>query len=198
MAEFSDPLKVSLLPVQVSRGHAPKRKASKSRAEPVAKIEKLVNENCRNDFFESLELKSKIDESSFGQDCDFVSHVYEDHSGKLGCDQGSQTLYSKYELLATFETMILKNKTSMTKLQPREIVSMLSYENVLQDPGVMKHFSGLSTPQFEVLHNFVDDVCSLEIIHYWTSKDCPAIENARTGPKSQFFFFREKNYSSDF
>ena len=91
-----------------------------------------------------------IDESSVGQDCDFVSHVYEDHSGKLVCDQGCQTLYSKYELSAKVETMILKNETYTTKLQPPEIVSTLSYANVSRDPGLMKHFSGLSSPQFEL------------------------------------------------
>jgi len=185
-AEFPDPLKASLSPAQASRARAPKRKAPKSRAEPVAKIEKLVNEKCGNEFCESLESKYTIDESSVGEDCDFVSHVYEDHSGKLVCDQGCQTLYSKYELSAKVETMILKNETYTAKLQPPEIVSTLSYENVSRDPGLMKHFSGLTTPQIELLHNFLDDVCPLDTIHYWTSKDCPATENAGTGPKSEF------------
>ena len=47
-AEFPDPVKASLSPAQESRARAPKRKAQKSRAEPVAKIEKLVNEKCGN------------------------------------------------------------------------------------------------------------------------------------------------------
>ena len=175
-AEFPDPLKASLSPAQERRARAPRRKAPKSRAEPVAKIEKLVNEKCGNEFCESLESKYTIDESSVGQDCDFFLHVYE----------GCQTLYSKYELSAKVETKILKNETYTTKLQPPEIVSTLSYENVSRDPGLMKHFSGLSSPQFELLHNFLDDVCPLHTIHYWTSKDCPATENAGTGPKSEF------------
>lgn len=153
-AEFPDPLIASLSPSQASRARAPKRKASKSRAEPVEKIGKLVNEKCGNEFCESLESKYTIDECSVGQDCDFVSHVYEDHPGKLVCDQGCQTLYSKYELSAKVETMILKNETYTTKLQPPQIVSTLSYENVSRDPGLMKHFSGLSSPQFELLHIF--------------------------------------------
>ena len=102
------------------------------------------------------------------------------------CDQGCQTLYSKYELSAKVENMILKNETYTTKLQSPEIVSTLSYENVSRDPGLMKHFSGLSTPRFELLHNFLDDVCPFYTIHYWTSKDFPATENAGTGPKSEF------------
>ena len=50
----------------------------------------------------------------------------------------------------------------------------------------MKHFSGLSSPQFELLHNVFDDVCPLHTIQYWTSKDCPAPEHAGTGPKIEF------------
>ena len=124
--------------------------------------------------FSIHESKSTIDESSVGQDRDFVSHIYEDHSGKLVRDQGSQTLYSKYELSAKVKTMMLRNETSTTKLQLPEIVSTLSYQIVSRDPGLMKHF------------NFLDDVCPLQTIHYCGGKDCPATENARTGPNSDF------------
>lgn len=87
--------------------------------------------------------------------------------------------------------MILKNEVSTTKLQAPKLISTLSYENIVRDPGLMKHFIGLTPLQFEVLHNFRDDVCPLESINYWTRKDCPATENARTGPKSDFLS-REK------
>ena len=66
-AEIPDPLKASLSPGQASRARAPKRKAPKSRVEPVAKIEKLVNEKCGNEFCESLESKYTIDESHSGR-----------------------------------------------------------------------------------------------------------------------------------
>ena len=115
-----------------------------------------------------------------------MPHVYENSTGKLVSDQGSQTLYSKYELSAKVETMILKNDVPMRTPQAPKIVSTLSYENIMRDASLMKHFIGLSPPQFEILHNFLDDVCPLETINYWTSKDCPATENARTGPKSDF------------
>ena len=101
-------------------------------------------------------------------------------------DQGSQTIYSKYELSAKVETMILKNDVSTMQLQGPKIVSTLSYENIVQDIALMKHFTGLKPSQFEVLHDFLDDVCRLETMNYWKSKDCPATENARTGPKADF------------
>ena len=44
-------------------------------------------------------------------------HVYENLSGKLVSDQESQTVYSKYELSAKVETMILKNEVSTSKLR---------------------------------------------------------------------------------
>ena len=52
--------------------------------------------------------------------------------------------------------------------------------------ALKKHFTGLRPSQFEVLHDFLDDVCPLETINSWKSKDCPATENARTGPKAHF------------
>ena len=119
--------------------------------------------------------------------CDVTcKHVYENLSGKLVSDQESQTVYSKYELSAKVETMILKNEVSTSKILPPKIVSTLSYENIVRDAVLMKHFIGLTPLQFEVLHNFLDAVCPLKSIHYWTGKNCPTKDNARTGPKSDF------------
>ena len=120
--------------------------------------------------------------------CDVThKHVYENLSGKLVPDQECQTVYSKYELSAKVETMILKNEVSTSKLPPPKIVNTLSYENIVWDSVLMKHLIGLAPSQFEVLHNnFLDAVCPLESIHYWTGKDCPTKDNARTGPKSDF------------
>ena len=124
-------------------------------------------------------------------------------SGKLVSDQGSQTIYSKYELSAKVETMILKNDVSTTQLRGPKKVSNLSHENIVQDVALMKHFTGLKPSQFEVLHDFLDDVCRLETINYWNGKDCPATENARTGPKKRKTFHlpsetEEGFYSQDY
>ena len=114
------------------------------------------------------------------------TYIYVNPSGKLVSDQGSQTIYSKYKLSAKVETMILKNDVSTMHLQGPKIVSTLSYGNIVQDVALMKHFTGLKPSQFEVLHDFLDDVCRLETINYLKSKNCPATENARTGPKADF------------
>ena len=142
---------------------------------------------------ESQEVEPTVDESSFideecvDEQCAVIdTYIYVNLSGKLVSDQGSQTIYSKCELSAKVESMILKNDVSTMQLQGPKIVSTLSYENIMQDVALMKHFNGLKPSQFEVLHDFLDDVCRLETINYWKGKDCPATENARTGPKADF------------
>ena len=108
------------------------------------------------------------------------------HCWKRRGPRTTYCIYWKWELSAKVETMILKNDVSTTQLQGPKIVSTLSYQNIVQDVANMKHFTGLKPSQFEVLHDFLDDVCPLETINYWKSKDCPATENARTGPKADF------------
>ena len=163
---------------------------------------KLFNDNYEEQLFnditvsddhdqESQEVEPTVDESSFideecvDEECAVIdTYTYVNPSGKLVSDQGSQTIYSRYELSAKVETMILKNDVSTMQLQGPKIVSTLSYENIVQDIALMKHFIGLKPSQFEVLHDFLDYVCRLETMNYWKSKDCPATENARTGPKA--------------
>ena len=165
---------------------------------------KLFNDNYEEQLFnditvsddhdqESQEVEPTVDESSFiAEECvdkqcaEIDTYIYVNPSGKLVSDQGSQTMYSKYELSAKVETMILKNNVFTMQLQGPKIVSTLSYENIVQDIALVKHFTGLKPSQFEVLHDFRDDVCRLETMNYWKSKDCPATENARTGPKADF------------
>ena len=165
---------------------------------------KLFNDNYEEQLFnditvsddhdqESQEVEPTVDGSSFiAEECvdkqcaEIDTYIYVNPSGKLVSDQGSQTMYSKYELSAKVETMILRNNVFTMQLQGPKIVSTLSYENIVQDIALMKHFTGLKPSQFEVLHDFLDDVCRLETMNYWKSKDCPATENARTGPKADF------------
>ena len=178
-AEFPDPLKANLRPAQLSRARAPKRKAPKERENPASKKQKLFSENYEEQLFndntvsddhdqESQDQESPlltmveptVDESSFiDEECvdeeRDVIDIYANSSGKLVSDQGCQTIYSKYELSAKVETMILKNDVSTTQLQGPTIVSTLSYENIVQDVALMKHFTGLKPSQFEVLHIFL-------------------------------------------
>ena len=137
---------------------------------------KLFNDNYEEQLFnditvsddhdqESQEVEPTVDESSFiAEECvdkqcaEIDTYIYVNPSGNLVSDQGSQTMYSKYELSAKVETMILKNNVFTMQLQGPKIVSTLSYENIVQDVALMKHFTGLKPSQFEVLHDFLDDV----------------------------------------
>ena len=49
-----------------------------------------------------------------------------------------------------------------------KIVNKLSYEVVSKDCIQMKHFVGLTTSQFEVLYDLLNDVCPLDSITYWS------------------------------
>lgn len=120
-------------------------------------------------------------------DSDISVHEYENPvTGNLVPDQGSQTIFSKYMLSAKVDTMILKNEVALTRPQPPKIVSSLSYEKIVQNSSLMKHFVGLTSSQFEVLHKFLDHVSLLNTINYWNCKDSPAMEKGNTGPDCQF------------
>ena len=164
--QFPDPLKANLTPKQAGRASAPKRKAPKWREEPVTKQSKVIKENYGEQSDEFMEfiptddrelLESSttdaINESTtFDEDqvmCDVTcKHMYENLPRKLVSDQESQTVYSKYELSTKVEIMILKNKVSTSKLLPAKIVSNLSYENIVRDAVLMKHFIGLTVRGF--------------------------------------------------
>ena len=153
--EFPDPLKANLTPKQAGRASAPKRKAPKWREEPVTKQSKVIKENYGEQSDELLESSTTdaINESTtFDEDqvmCDVTcKHMYENLSRKLVSDQESQTVYSKYDLSTKVEIMILKNKVSTSKLLPAKIVSNLSYENIVRDAVLMKHFIGLTVRGF--------------------------------------------------
>lgn len=168
--EFPDPLKANLTPKQDGRASAPKRKGPKSRDEPVTKQKKAIKENYGEQLDEFLEFKPtdvrELLESStsnaingsiaFDKDhqvmCDAThKHMYENLSGKLVLDQEYQTVYSKYKLSAKVETMILKNEVCTSKLLPPKVVSSLSYENIVQDAVLMKHFIGLKPSRFYII-----------------------------------------------
>ena len=146
--EFPDPLKANFSPAQASRTSL-KRKAPLSKEKPLipAKRDKIVNEQ---DLCEELSdfnpLNDKLEDNAT------TLLVYESPvTGKMALDEGTQTVFTKYILSAKVETMILKNDASTVKDQKSKIVSSLSYVVIREDPGLMKHFVGLTPSQFEVL-----------------------------------------------
>ena len=174
--EHPDPLKANLTPSLLSRARAPKRKAPKSRSEPVTKKASLVEENFGEELNDSMPI-DELEESSReatnsttsteetagetdnSQNRDVPQVPYKNPAtGNLAVDQSSQTVFCKYTLSAKVDTMILRNKVALSKPQAPKIVSSLSYENIVKDSTLMKHFVGLTSSQFEVLHNFLDDV----------------------------------------
>ena len=58
---------------------------------------------------------SFIDEECVHEKCAVIdTHICVNPSGKLVSDQGSQTIYSKYELSAKVESMVLRNNVFTT------------------------------------------------------------------------------------
>ena len=83
-------------------------------------------------------------------------------------NKGTQTEVSKHKLASKVKTMILRNEVAMAmnSKEVTKVVSSLSYEVIVEDSSLMKHFVGLT----EALHNFLNDVCPLNSIAYWRCK----------------------------
>ena len=82
-------------------------------------------------------------------------------------DESTQTL-SNADLKSKIETLITFNDLKTSKVVYKTIsISCMSYENVIQDSQNMKHLAGLTSRQFKVLFDFLNDVCPLDKIWYW-------------------------------
>ncbi|CAH3175502.1 unnamed protein product [Porites lobata] len=194
--EHPDPLKANLTPAQLSQARAPKRKAPKSRSEPVTKKVSPVENDCgeeSNDFRPIDDADQSLMEATFTNSSTSAeetdnrqSHVVPKEyknpaTGNMVVDQSSQTVFCKYTLSAKVDTMILRNEVAISKPQAPKVVSNLSYENIVKDSTLMKHFVGLTSAQFELLHNFLDSVSPLNSINFWNCKDSPDMEKAASG-----------------
>ncbi|PFX12819.1 hypothetical protein AWC38_SpisGene23158 [Stylophora pistillata] len=73
-----------------------------------------------------------LNESTIDEDCNTMPHVYENSTGKLVSDRGSQTLYSEYELSAKVETMILKNDVATRKPHAPKILMYVTFRDMQQ------------------------------------------------------------------
>ena len=181
--EFPDPLKANFTPAQAHRVSSKKRKAPTSRATPAPKIAKIVEEFGKqsNESFQSFDELEDISTETV------ALPVYESTvTGKVVVDEGTQTVFEKYMLSTKVETMILKNEVSTMKDQEQKIVSSLSFEVITQSPDLMKHFVGLTYPQFKVLYNFLNDVCPLDTINFWNKRESVKSEKAKTGRNAEF------------
>ncbi|KAK3728020.1 hypothetical protein QZH41_000115 [Actinostola sp. cb2023] len=159
-----------------------KRKAPKTRSGPVNKKQNVIGDS---------EIVFEVEEANYSMPLvpEDDKFEYECRStGKMVSDQESQTEYSKYMLSAKVETMVLRNEiaTNMNESQAVKVVSNLSYESMCNDSKLMKHFVGLTAPQFDALHSFLDSICPLDNIVYWSGKQSTGLSKKKTGPDSHF------------
>ena len=88
--------------------------------------------------------------------------------------QGTQTEFSKYLLSAKIDTMLLKNEVALMRGDPKTtpiVVSSTSFEAIANNSALMKHFVGLTAPQFEALYNFLNCICPLDSLTFWNCKE---------------------------
>ncbi|XP_067022205.1 uncharacterized protein [Acropora muricata] len=98
--------------------------------------------------------------------CHRMTLLYQDEEPPTR-DQSTQTL-SNAELKSKIETLITSNALKTSKVVYKTIsISSMSYENVIQDSQNMTHLTGLTSRQFKVLFDFLNDVCPLDKIRYW-------------------------------
>lgn len=95
-------------------------------------------------------------EATFEQPCDDVSEGELVFNTSNAVHQGTQTVYDKYMLGAQIETMILRNKTTISQSGGTNIqLDTMSPELILQDQKKAKYFIGLYPGQFEILLDFL-------------------------------------------
>ena len=153
-----------------------KRKPPKQRIEPID-VKKA-----------KLELHEDSNEKEENQLHNYI------HEGievvKMANDKSTQTLCSKVELASKIETMVLKNELKMsTKKTDSRIVSNLSCEVIGKDSQLMKHFTGLSSLQFNILFEFLNDICPLDELTYWS---CSAKKLSKVSCKLPEWSSKEK------
>ena len=68
-----------------------------------------------------------------------------------------------------------------------KVVSSISFEAIANNSALMKQFVGLTAPQFEALHNFLNCICPLDSLTFWKCKEPTKAGNGqKAGPESQF------------
>lgn len=167
--EHPDPLKANLSQREVAKAVRPKRKAPLPRSSEVKhSTKRLRAENGQS--MENDSSRSNQNDVSFNS-IDFNVDSVAD-SPELQSNKGTQTDFTKHELSIKIETIILKNELKATTSQSGlKVISNLSYEMIEKDSTQMKHFTGLTSANFDVLYDFVNDVCPLDKITYWGFKD---------------------------
>ena len=159
--KFPDPLKANLTTKEVEKA-CRKRKEPKQRlrdAKPC--IKKARNQS---DSFSTSFLSTSNDVFD-----DAEEEINEDDLKLENC-KATQT-DMKHELareLANRVDRIISNNQLKVPTETLRIVSNLSYEVVVQNSKLMKHYVGLTSSQFKILYEFLDDICPLKLITFWS------------------------------
>lgn len=160
--EHPDPLKANLSEREVAKAKRLKRKAPLPRSGGEnSSVKRLKAENDHSMDLCDLNLNpTDVDVESVA-DTDLQR-----------TDKGTQTNFTKYELSAKIENIILKNEVKAKTFSEDclKVVSNLSFEIICKDSAKMEHFTGLSSANFDILYDFVNGVCPLNTITYWGFK----------------------------
>ena len=152
--EFPDLFKANLSEKEVRNKTQVKRKAPKQRHEAVVKKAR-----------KQLKADSEVESPDVSEN-DSSLYDFKDEEPPTR-DQSTQTL-SNAELKSKIETLITSNDLKTSKVVYKTIsISSMSHENIIQDSQNMKHLTGLTSRQFKVLFDFLNDVCPLDKIRYW-------------------------------
>ena len=179
-AEHPDPLKANLSTEEYKKATALKRRAPKSRWSSPLKKTKLNSEDKQDSGELFVHNNVAIPDPESEETAEYISRS----TGRVVLNKGSQTQYSKYVLSSKVETMIIRNEINTMK-KDSKLFSSLSLENIAKNPVNMKHFTGLSTEQFEALYKFLNNVCPLHEIQYWNAKESTGSSRGNSGPESK-------------
>lgn len=128
-------------------------------------------------------------EATLEQPCDDVSEGELVFNTSNAVHQGTQTVYDKYMLGAQIETMILRNKTTISQSDGAARsanfqLDTMSPELILQDKKKAKYFIGLYPGQFEILLDFLGP--AKFSLQYWygnrkSEKNCVGVAGSKPG-----------------
>ena len=191
--EFPDPLKANFSKREIEKAMSAKRPKPRWRTADTVGFEP---QRKRKLFDETDDMDCDSLSSALGQEAEAEGpcvrvDMHGNTCAKPGhTDTATQTEYSKYLLSAKIDTILLKNEVALLKIGQTmsTVVSSISFEAISNNSELMKHFVGLTAPQFEALHNFLDSVCPLDSLVYWNSNKGQRTENGsgKSGKESKF------------
>ena len=188
--EFPDTLKANFTEREIEKFSSMKRRRPRLKTaqdqEPQQKRLKLFDDSKSFDSFSRQELEDICSEMkgsyTENEKSSGVGSTENNPTGSAS-DVGTQTEISRYlQVSAKIDTMLLRNEVALMKTDQKrgsKVVSSIYNEAIANDSALMKHFVGLSSEQFEVLHNFLNSVCPLDEITRLNGKEDEKIKRAR-------------------